>query len=69
MQDNRYSVNPDQLTDEQLDNVSGGNNGAEMSMIQLQSVVSQRARVLQLTTGMINSINSSSKTIAGNIKP
>jgi hypothetical protein len=41
--------------------------GSEMSMIQLQSTVSQRGTTLQLTGNMIRSINDSSKTVAGNI--
>lgn len=40
---------------------------AEMSMIELQSIVSKRATMLQLTTGMMNTINESAKAIAGNI--
>jgi hypothetical protein len=41
--------------------------GAEVSMIELQSLVSQRATALQLTTGMMNSINEGTKSIAANI--
>ena len=41
--------------------------GPEISMIELQSLVSQRATVNQMTTGMMKSINSSLKTVAGNI--
>jgi hypothetical protein len=56
------------LNDVALDTVSGGfQHGAEVSMVQLQSLVSQRATALQLTTGMMRSINDSTKTVAGNI--
>jgi hypothetical protein len=41
--------------------------GAELSMITLQSLISQRATALQLTTGMMSSMNDGSKAIAGNI--
>lgn len=46
---------------------TGARSGAELSMIELQSLTAKRATALQLTTGMMNSINSSTKTIAGNI--
>ncbi len=38
----------------------------EMSMISIQSLVSQRATALQLTTNMLNSMNESLKSIAAN---
>ena len=41
--------------------------GAELSMIELQSLVAKRGTALQLTTGMLNSINEGTKSIAGNI--
>lgn len=41
--------------------------GAELSMIELQSLVSKRATQLQLTTGMMNSIDEGAKAIAGNV--
>lgn len=41
--------------------------GAELSMIDLQSLVARRATALQLVTGMMNSLNEGSKAIAGNI--
>ena len=41
--------------------------GAEVSMIELQSQVSKRATTLQLTTGMMQSMNSDAKLVAGNI--
>ena len=55
------------LNDVALDTVSGGFQHAEVSMIDLQSLVSKRATALQLTTGMMRSINDSTKTVAGNI--
>lgn len=42
--------------------------GGELSMIQLQSLVSQRSTWLQLTTSMMNALNSSNKSITGNIR-
>lgn len=41
--------------------------GAEISMIELQSLISKRATQLQLTTGMMNSVNEGHKNIAANI--
>jgi hypothetical protein len=41
--------------------------GAEVSMIQLQSLVAKRATALQLTTGLLQSLNDGTHTIAGNI--
>lgn len=41
--------------------------GAEINMIGLQSLISKRATMLQLTTGMMNSMNEGSKNIAGNV--
>lgn len=42
--------------------------GRELSMIELQSVVSQRQTALQLTTNLMNTINQSSQSIVQNIK-
>jgi hypothetical protein len=54
--------------DKLLTNSIGGcRSAAEMSMIELQSLVSRRATQLQLTTGMMTSLNEGSKAIAGNI--
>jgi hypothetical protein len=39
-----------------------------MSMIDLQSVVSQRSEQLELTTNMMSAIDSGAKTVAGNIR-
>lgn len=51
-----------------LDNaLSTTRSGAEVSMIELQSLISKRATTLQLTTGMMNSIDEAPKAIAGNI--
>lgn len=41
--------------------------GAELSMIELQSLVSKRGTMLQLTTGFLQAINDGTHTIAGNI--
>jgi uncharacterized ferredoxin-like protein len=40
---------------------------AEMSMIELQSLVAKRGTALQLTTGMMNSLNEGQKSVAKNI--
>lgn len=47
--------------------LSASHSGAEISMIELQSLVSQRATALQLTTGMMNSVNEGAKAIVGNV--
>lgn len=64
----------EEMSDEELDLVNGGasrhrstKSGAEVSMIELQSVVSKRATALQLTTNMMASINDGTKSIADNI--
>jgi len=42
--------------------------GRELTMIELQSVVSQRQTALQLTTNLMNAINQSSQNIVNNLK-
>jgi hypothetical protein len=49
------------------DSQSALRSNAEMNMIEMQSLVAKRATALQLTTGMMNSINEGMKAIAGNI--
>jgi len=59
----------------EMESVSGGTSarvrfgghGSELSMIELQHIVSARSTLLQLTTSMMNSMHDASKTIAGNI--
>ncbi|HSO36601.1 MAG TPA: hypothetical protein VLT33_28945 [Labilithrix sp.] len=41
---------------------------SEMSMIQLQSVVSQRQLAIQMTTQLLQTMNESSKQVIGNIR-
>ena len=41
--------------------------GAEINMIELQSLISKRAAAVQMATGLLNAISSSTKTVAGNI--
>lgn len=41
--------------------------GAESGMVDLQSNLSKRAMVVQMTTGMMASINEGNKAVAGNI--
>jgi hypothetical protein len=66
------------LSENELDAVSGGGgffgggshlvgSGTELSMISLQSLISQRSTLMQLTTDMMNSMNDGMKTVAGNV--
>jgi hypothetical protein len=65
-----------QLTGTELDRVSGGSNwelsalrgGAEMNMIEMQSLLSKRGTTLQLTVGIINSLQAGIKAAANNIR-
>jgi hypothetical protein len=41
--------------------------GGELEMIKLQSLMSQRQLAIQMTTNLIQTLNDSSKTIAGNL--
>ncbi len=41
---------------------------AEINMIELQDLMARRANLLQLMTGLLNSIDQSMKTIMGNIR-
>ncbi len=71
----KISIETGEMSDEELDLVSGSGgrhsntkgSGAEISMIELQSLVSKRATDLQLTTGMMSALNDDTKKIAGNI--
>lgn len=70
-----FSIETEEMSDEELDLVSGGTarhsnskSGAEVSMIELQSVVSQRGMQLQLTTGMLSSMHEATKSTIGNIR-
>lgn len=63
-------VDPTEVKDicSTLDKASGAcATGAELSMIELQSIVSKRATTLQLTTGLMSSINEAAKSIAANM--
>lgn len=42
--------------------------GAETNMVELQSVVGQRATSLQVTTGMLSSMHESTQNVAGNLR-
>ncbi len=42
--------------------------GGELNMIQIQSLLSQRALAVSITTGMMQAMNDSQKGIIGNIK-
>jgi hypothetical protein len=69
-------MNTRQLTRTELNRVSGGSNwklsalrgGAEMSMIEMQSLLSKRGTTLQLTVGIINSLQAGIKAAANNIR-
>jgi hypothetical protein len=43
-------------------------NGAELNMIEIQSLISKRATALQLTTAMLNSMNETQRKVAGNLR-
>ena len=55
------------LTETELDDVCGGR-GAHLSMIELQSMVSQRGVWLQMTTRMLSAINNATNSIINNIR-
>ena len=55
-----------ELAETELDQVCGGS--SEMNMIKLQSMMSQRQLVIQLSTNMLRAINDSTKGIIGNIR-
>jgi hypothetical protein len=58
------------LNEKDLDAVCGGiiSGNNQMSMLNLQSLVSQRSTLIQLVTNMMQSTNDTAKTIAGNMK-
>jgi len=55
------------LTETELDGVCGGR-GGHLSMIELQSVLSQRGVTLRLITGMLNAMNNATSSIIKNIR-
>ena len=63
-------MNTRQLTGTELDRVSGGLQcgGAELSMIELQSLVSKRMTALQLTSGVLNALHELTKAAANIIR-
>ena len=65
-----HAMNTRQLTETELDRVSGGrhSSGAEVSMIELQSLVAKRAVALQLTSGVLNALHELTKAAANNIR-
>lgn len=54
-----------ELADTELDRVCGGN---EMAMIRLQSMMSQRQMVLQMTSNMLRAMNDTTGAIIKNIR-
>jgi hypothetical protein len=57
-----------QANTEALDNMASGiKSGAEIEMIKLQSLVSQRATVVQLTTNMMSKMDQSLENVASKI--
>jgi hypothetical protein len=63
------------LTENDLGGVCGGHvrghhvcGDSELSMMQLQSMVSQRTLAVQLATSLMGSMNDAMKSIVGNIK-
>jgi hypothetical protein len=70
-----------ELSDEQLDLASGAgwsfattggggavSNGTEMSMLQIQSLMSQRQQAVTLASNMLGSMNDSQKSVIDNIR-
>jgi len=55
------------LTETDLDHVCGAT-GAELHMINLQSMLSQRQTAIQLTTNLVRKMHDSSAAIINNIK-
>ena len=55
------------LAGTELDRVCGGR-GAEMNMIELQSLVAKRGVVLQMATGMLSAVNQATNSIIKNIR-
>jgi hypothetical protein len=53
----------------ELNNVSGGDlgSGSQMSMLELQSLVSQRQNAVQLATGILKAISEGAKAVVANI--
>ena len=70
-----------ELSDEQLDLASGAgwsfartggggalSNDAEMSMVQIQSLMSQRQQAVTMASNMLGSMNDSQKSVINNIR-
>ena len=53
-----------ELAETQLDRVCGG----QMNMIMLQSMISQRQTMIQLTTNMLRAMNDTTSTVIKNIR-
>ena len=65
-----FKVGNDELTvmNTLLDHAAGtAHTSAENGMIELQADMGKRATIIQMSTGMMNSINESLKAVAGNI--
>ena len=58
----------DELAEKDLDCISGGDGGAELNMIQLQSLISQRHTALQMTTNILQHMHDTTKGIMNNIR-
>jgi hypothetical protein len=58
----------DELAEKDLDRISGGDGGAELNMIQLQSSISQRQTALQMTTSILQHMHDTTKGIINNIR-
>jgi hypothetical protein len=58
-----------ELSIDELNNASGGDlgSGSQMSMLELQSLVSQRQNAVQLATGILKAMSDGTKAVVANI--
>lgn len=63
--DKTAAQNAVSILSSEMDKIRGGN---EISMIEIQSIISKRSQALQMTSNMINAMNESAKAITQNIR-
>jgi hypothetical protein len=58
-----------ELSIDELNHASGGDlgSGSQMSMLELQSLVSQRQNAVQLATGILKAMSDGTKAVVANI--
>lgn len=59
---------PMQLSDAELDAVTGGAMNSELALINLQSLISQRSNALTLMSNMMKSMNDTTRSVINNIR-